>query len=74
MGDGLPSGEELWVEDQMTRFNVRTANLGVFASGHASAEHRLRDHSEIYNLILQFLDALHANLYYSKTRFVLDDR
>ena len=74
MGDGLPSGEELWAEDQMTRFNIWTANLGVFALGYASVEHRLRDHSEIYNLMLQFLDALHANLYYSKTRYVLADR
>ena len=47
MGDGLPSGEEPWAEDQMTRFNMWTANLGVFASGHTSVEHRLRDHSEI---------------------------
>lgn len=73
MGDGLPSGEELRAEDQRTRFNMWTANPGVFASGHSSVEHRLRDHSEIYNLMLQFLDALHANLYYSRTRYVLDD-
>ena len=51
-----------WVEDQMIRFNTWCASLGVFASGHASIEHRLRDHSEIYSLVVRFLEALEANL------------
>jgi hypothetical protein len=51
-----------WAEDQMTRFNIWASNLGVLAQGHASIEHRLRDCNEVYRLILQLLDALHANL------------
>lgn len=56
------SGHSAWVEDQMIRFNTWCASLGVFAFGHASIEHRLRDHSEIYSLVIQFLEALEANL------------
>jgi len=49
-------------EDQLVRFNIWTSNLGVFAEGHASVEHRLRDHSIAYKLIVQLLEALCANL------------
>jgi hypothetical protein len=63
--DTLPSYENGWTEDQLARFNIWAANLGVFARGHASADHRLRDCDEIRNLILQLLEALCENLQYS---------
>lgn len=56
----------VWAEDQMARFNLWVTNLGIFALGHASVEYRLRDYPEIYNLVLQLLEALHANLLYCK--------
>lgn len=53
---------EEWAEIQMVRLNIWAGNLGVFAYGHASVEHRLTDCTEIYNVIVQLLDALQANL------------
>lgn len=64
--------EDIWAEDQMARFKIWATNLGVFASGHASIEHRLRDNSEIYNLILQLLLTLRANLRYCRSARDLD--
>ena len=65
----VPYDKEIWAEEQLSRFNVWTANLGVFALGHASVGHRLRDHPETYNLMSQFLEALRANLQYSKISY-----
>ncbi|KAF4629434.1 hypothetical protein G7Y89_g8715 [Cudoniella acicularis] len=57
---------EDWAEEQLSRFKIWTANLGVFARGHASIDYRLGAlgcHSpESYRLILQLLDAIGANL------------
>lgn len=60
----LMSNEEFWAEEQLARFNLWAASLGVYASGHASVEHRLRDHPQIYKMMMQWLDALHA-IYYT---------
>lgn len=62
------SDREEWAEEQQARFNMWAANLGVFADGHASIDHRLRDSSKTHSLIFQFLDALYANLDYCKLK------
>jgi hypothetical protein len=63
--DVLIRYEDEWTEDQLARFNIWAANLGVFARGHASADHRLRYGDEVRNLMLQLLEALCNNLQYS---------
>jgi len=51
-----------WSEDQLARFKIWIANLGVFKNGHASIDYRLRDHPNVLNLITQQLDVLKINL------------
>jgi hypothetical protein len=58
--------ENEWAEDQIARFNIWASNIGAFALGHASADHRLRDSPEVHCLLLQLLEILHANLLYCK--------
>jgi hypothetical protein len=53
---------ESWAEDQRARFNIWAASLGVFASGHASIDHRLRDNRSAVQLIVQLLNGVDANL------------
>ncbi|CZR60318.1 uncharacterized protein PAC_10214 [Phialocephala subalpina] len=63
--DVMPSHDNGWTEDQLAGFNIWVTNLGVFAHGHASVDHRLRDCEDIRNLMLQLLDALRENLLYT---------
>ena len=58
--------ERAWAEDQTIKLNLWASSLGVFASGHASIKHRLRDHVEVHDMVMQYLDALHANLQFRK--------
>jgi hypothetical protein len=51
-----------WTEDQLARFKIWSASLGVFDSGHASIDYRLRDHPEVLNLVTQQLGVLRVNL------------
>ena len=51
-----------WAEEQLARFRLWAANLGVFVIGQASIDHRLRDSSELQDLVLQLLNALHTNI------------
>ena len=51
-----------WTEDQLARFKIWSASLGVFESGHASIDYRLRDHPDVLNLVTQQLDVLRVNL------------
>lgn len=57
---------EVWADEQLARFKIWASNLGVFARGHASIDYRLGplgcNRPEFYNLILQFLEAIEANL------------
>lgn len=62
-----------WAEEQQARFRLWAANLGVFAKGQASIDHRLRDSSELQDLVLQLLDALCANLHICKRPSSSDD-
>ncbi|KAF4625405.1 hypothetical protein G7Y89_g12761 [Cudoniella acicularis] len=60
--DALPSYDSGWTEDQMARFNIWASNLGVFAQGHTSADHRLQGFDDVRSLMFQFLKALLENL------------
>ncbi|KAH6670618.1 hypothetical protein B0J14DRAFT_99997 [Halenospora varia] len=51
-----------WSEDQLARFKIWIANLGVFENGHASVDYRLRDHPIVLNLVIQQLEVLKINL------------
>lgn len=59
-----------WADDQLSRFKIWASNLGIFARGHASLDYRLGplgSHSpESYRLIFQLLDAIGANLEFSR--------
>jgi hypothetical protein len=54
--------DDEWSDDQMGHFNGWAADLGVFAEGHASVEYRLRYSPEIYQMIIQLIKAVNANL------------
>ncbi|KAL1638136.1 hypothetical protein SLS58_008973 [Diplodia intermedia] len=60
-GNPLKS-ESTDVDDQLARFNIWTCNIGVFASGHASLDYRLRDSPEAKTLMIQLLEGLHRFL------------
>jgi hypothetical protein len=49
-------------EDQLARFNIWAANLGVFAEAHASLDYRLRDSPKVKALMMQQLQALQRKL------------
>jgi predicted alpha/beta hydrolase family esterase len=59
--------DEYWAEDQNARFHIWAANLGVFAPGHASSDHRLGQHPEVVQVLTQLLKALEANLNHRKS-------
>ncbi|KAF4626071.1 hypothetical protein G7Y89_g12090 [Cudoniella acicularis] len=46
------------VEDQLARFSVWTANIGVFAPGRASMDHRLREVPDVQDIVRGILDVL----------------
>ncbi|KAF4633525.1 hypothetical protein G7Y89_g4594 [Cudoniella acicularis] len=54
--------QEFWAENQSARFLLWSANLGVFAEGHASTDHRLEKHPEVARVLTQLLKSLEANL------------
>jgi hypothetical protein len=56
------SEENGWAQDQLTRFNIWANNIGVFASGHASLDYRLRDAPDILDIMMQQVGLLQANL------------
>ena len=51
-----------WTEDQLARFKIWSASLGVFEMGHASIEYRLRDHPDVLKLVTSQLNVLRVNL------------
>lgn len=46
------------VEDQCGRFMIWASNIGVFAAGHASMDHRLREAPDIKDLLIRLLEVL----------------
>ena len=45
-------------EEQRARFLIWSANIGIFADGHASLDYRLKDSLEARNLMLDLLESL----------------
>lgn len=46
------------VDDQFGRFNIVTRNIGIFAFGHASLDHRLRQSDDAREVTLRLLRSL----------------
>ncbi|RYP73216.1 hypothetical protein DL769_004275 [Monosporascus sp. CRB-8-3] len=46
----------------LCRFKIWAGNLGIFAPGNASADHRLRDDQDVKEVIIQMLDRLRQRL------------
>jgi hypothetical protein len=49
-------------EEQRARFLIWSANIGIFADGHASLDYRLRDSLEARKLMLDLLGSLKNHL------------
>lgn len=56
--DNNRDGEDLNSEEQKARFLIWSANIGIFADGHASLDYRLRDSLEAKKLMLDLLGSL----------------
>jgi hypothetical protein len=50
------------LENELGRFKIWAGNLGVFAPGNASADYRLREDSDIREVIIQMLGRLRQNI------------
>ncbi|PMD20214.1 hypothetical protein NA56DRAFT_574238, partial [Hyaloscypha hepaticicola] len=60
--DNHRSGDDLNSEEQRARFLIWSANIGIFAGGHASLDYRLRDSWEAKKLMLDLLGSLKSYL------------
>jgi hypothetical protein len=49
-------------EDQLARFNIWGANIGVFADAHASLDYRVRNSPKVKAMMMQLLQALKRKL------------
>ncbi|MCJ1307424.1 hypothetical protein MMC25_001070 [Agyrium rufum] len=56
--DNLHNEDDLNSEEQKARFLIWSANIGIFAEGHASLDYRLRDSREARKLMLDLLGSL----------------
>ena len=50
------------VEDQFARFSIWTSNIGAFAPGQASVDHRLKEVPEIHDVVTGLLEALNDGI------------
>ncbi|RYP07570.1 hypothetical protein DL765_009120 [Monosporascus sp. GIB2] len=50
------------LENQLGRFKIWAGNIGIFAPGNASADHRLRDDQDVKEVIIQMLDRLRQRI------------
>jgi hypothetical protein len=50
------------VEDQLARFSIWSASIGVFAPGRASMDHRLREAPDIQEVVRGLLDGLNDGI------------
>lgn len=62
--DASSQEQRVWAEDQLARFNLWADNLGVFAEGLLSVNHRLEKNAHVTGIINQLLVALSANINY----------
>jgi hypothetical protein len=57
---------EQFLDNQAGRFRILASNLGIFASGHASLDYRLRDSPYVTNLMISQLLGLQRHLHNGK--------
>lgn len=50
------------VENEFARFSVWTSNIGVFASGRASMDHRLREALDVQRLVIGLLEVINGRI------------
>lgn len=50
------------LQDQLTRFDIWSANIGVFSADRSSLDYRVMYHQDIRDMLLQLLGMLHRNL------------
>lgn len=50
------------LENEFARFSTWTSNIGVFASSHASLDHRLRRVPSIQRLVVGLLEVIHGRI------------
>lgn len=56
--DNQCNGNDLNSEEQRARFLIWSANIGIFADGHASLDYRLRENWEARTHMLDLLESL----------------
>jgi hypothetical protein len=56
--DRRSNTSDLDAEEQRARFLIWSANIGVFADGHASLDYRLRDSLDARKIMLELLASL----------------
>ena len=72
--------QRTWAEDQLARLNLWADNLGIFAQGEFSINHRLAKNRQVTRLVEQLVEALSGNIAackespYHRDRIVLTDR
>ncbi len=54
----VASQELSLVDDQLARFSIWIANIGVFTPGRDSLDHRLRDAPDVQDAVIALLEAL----------------
>lgn len=54
--------QRTWAEDQLARLNLWADNLGVFAQGEFSINHRLAKNRQVAHLVEQLIEALLGNV------------
>lgn len=52
--------------DQLARFRLWAANIGVFAEGHGSLDWRLRESPSFKEVVVEFLESLQHTLHRGK--------
>jgi hypothetical protein len=56
-------------EDQLARFNIWAANIGVFAEAHASLDYRVRNNPKVKDMMMQMLQGLQKKLQFGEYLF-----
>lgn len=59
-------GVGLVFEDQLARFNIWSANIGVFAEAHASLDYRVRSSIKVKTMMIRLLQSLQRKLQFGE--------
>ena len=64
----LPPQDATLIEDQLGRFSIWAGNIGVFARGRASMDHRLREAPDIQRLVVGLVNLVKSRTDDCKSR------